>query len=203
MKKVMAQMQYLLGIQIKDINNLFAMFALPIALFVYNSLRSGSPFDTLNAFAMIAPVQSMLFSFGSVLIIYKNSGALIKYQLMGFRPIEASLGIMLNALLFQFLGLLSLIIIASLMANAWIPVNVLLSMAWIASVMSLFNFALVLILMMFCKNYQNYSTFASIALYAQIFALAVFKGELPLLWLLISGIIMSLYGLRHFKWHVV
>lgn len=201
MKKSLALSKYLFKLQKKDKMTLFLLFVLPLALFVLNASRYDEPFTLLSSFAIIAPMQSVLFSFGAVFVLYRRSGALIKYQLMNFKPFEVTMGLLINAFLFQALGLISLVGVAMVMQGELLAWTNLSKMLLTVGAINILNIGIVMVLLFWVKTTQDYNNYASIVFYGQIFGLMILKGELPLMLLTVMGILMIAVGLKKFSWH--
>lgn len=201
MKNSIALAIYLFTIQRKNMMSIFFMFLLPLVAFYFNVHKSGVSIELINSFVAIAPIQMVLFQFGNTIVSYKESGSLIKYQLLGFKPIQMFLGVGLSTLIFEAVYVVLLLGTSVLFTGISLEGLILLNILGLVMLLNIFEFSLVLLLMGVTKNWNQYNMYSTIAFYMQIVAI-VFVGHYVTLPLILGlTIAFTLVGLKKFTWH--
>ena len=165
MKKILALGKYLFKIRIQNKMVLIYLIALPSFFFIMNARSHPNPQNLISYFALIAPLQTMLFHFGTMMIYYKETNVFIKYKLLGFSPFGVSCGLVLNALLLQGLSLLALYMVYWAYTSEAYPLDALLRSSIGLGIMNAFSFGLALVLINISKKLSDYQMYAMISFY--------------------------------------
>lgn len=203
MKKSFALAVYLFNNQRKNLNHMLFMFVIPIALYVYNSYRYGVTTNMLISFVAIAPIQMLLYQFGGTFVSHKQSGSLIKYQLMGFKPLQVMIGICISTLVFEILYVMGLMIVSIYLAQSVFFLSSMTRILGAFLILNLFEFALVILLTSYSNSFEQYNTFSTIAFYSQLMLLISVGTKIPLTAIVITMLLCLTVGVKNFKWHTM
>lgn len=202
MRKSFVLGKYLFNIQRKNLNHMFFMFLVPLGLFLFNIHRMGFSVNLIGGFIAIAPVQMLLFQFGNTFMMHRQSGSLIKYQLLGFKPIEVMMGIGISTFVFEWVYIIGILVISYVATGMYLPVGQLAVLGGMVVLLNVFEFSLVLFLSTLVSQFQQYSTYATILFYIQLFAIIYFRGATLMYGVMFGTVFLMVIGLKRFKWHV-
>ena len=165
MKKILALGKYLFKIRIQNKMVVVYLIALPSFFFIMNARSHPNPQSLVSYFILIAPLQTLLFHFGTMMIYYKETNVFIKYRLLGFGPFGVSCGLALNAFLLQGLSLLALYLVYWVYTSEAYPIEALLKSSIGLGIMNAFSFGLALVLINISKKLADYQMYAMISFY--------------------------------------
>lgn len=202
MKKSLYLARYLFDIQKKELNHMFFMFVIPLGLFAFNLINYGYSEKMILGFIAIAPIQMLLYQFGNTFMGHKQTGALVKYQLLGFKPLEVTFGIGISTLIFECLYVIFVLILSLFYTGSLFTAYDYFQIFGIVSFLNFVEFSLVLFLTSFSKSYQQYSSYSTVLFYGQLFFVIGFGISRTLIMVLgFIGLISFGFGLKKFKWH--
>lgn len=204
MKKSLYLAKYLFDIQKKELNHMFFMFIIPIGLFAFNLINYGYSEKMIFGFIAIAPIQMLLYQFGNTFMGHKQTGALVKYQLLGFKPLEVTFGIGISTLIFEALYVSAVLVLSFFYRGSLFSGHEYLQILGLVLFLNFVEFSLVLFLTSFSKSFQQYSSYSTVLFYGQLFIVIGLGITTPLL--AISGVVGFIalgFGLKKFKWHTV
>jgi len=203
MKKSLALAIYLFNIQRKNLNHMLFMFLIPLALYVFNCYKYEPSLQMLISFVAIAPIQMLLYQFGGTFVSHKQSGSLIKYQLMGFKPIQVMVGIVMSTFIFEIIYVLGILIVTVYLTHSLFFVDNLMQIFTAFILLNAFEFSLVIMLTSFSKSYEQYNTFSTVAFYSQLMILITMGSKVPFMAIIGVMCICLITGLKFFKWHTL
>ena len=203
MKKSLALAVYLFNNQRKNLNHMLFMFMIPIAFYVFNLYRYGASTQMLISFVAIAPIQMLLYQFGGTFISHKQSGSLIKYQLMGFKPIQVMIGIVMSTILFELIYVLVLMVVSIYWAQSLFFFNGFFNILFAFLLLNAFEFSLVLLLTSVSNSFEQYNTFSTISFYSQLMLLVTMGSRIPLVVIVIAMFACFTAGIKMFRWHTL
>lgn len=202
MNKSLALAKYLFNIQRKNVNHMFFMFLVPLGLYVFNLYRMGYSVNMMCGFVAVAPIQMLLFQFGNTFMTHRQSGSLIKYQLLGFKPLEVMFGIGMSTLVFEGLYITGVLVISFVMTGTLLTIGQMGLLFGIVLLLNVFEFSMVLFLSTVVDHFQQYSTYATILFYIQLFMVIYMGRAIPFYGVIMATLILLTVGLKRFKWHV-
>lgn len=201
MRKSLVLANYLFKIQRKNKTHLLFMFFVPFILFVFNSYRYGFSERMVVSFASVAPIQMLLFQFGNTFMSHKQSGSLIKYQLLGFKPIQVMIGIGMSTFVFEMIYIVGLFTLSGIMLGSFMSGTAYLQVAINLILLNVFEFSLVVLLIGLAKTFESYSNMATVTFYLQLFLLVTYSSFFTPVLIGVATLVCFAMGFKKFKWH--
>lgn len=179
MTRVQALGRYQLKIQIRNFKGIFFAIIFPTIMFLIFSNLLGGMFnpDTnisikdylVPAYIPIIVINTIVMTFGFLLVSYKEHKYFIKYKLLGLKPIEIAASLFFAVFLFQIVGILFLVLVAYITKDVIIPYNNMLNVIAAIGIINFFEFSLAFFLGAIIGNSGTYQAVAVIVFYFQMF----------------------------------
>lgn len=204
--------RYQLKLQLRNFKGIFFSIVFPTIMFLIFSNLLGKSFnpDTnisikdylVPAYIPIIVINTIVMTFGFLLVSYKEHKYFIKYKLLGLKPIEIAGSLFFAVSLFQIIGILILVVVAYITKDVVIPYSNLINVFIAIGVINLFEFALTFLLGAIIGNSGTYQSIAVILFYFQMFLGGLtfppemFSSTVRSVMEIINPIIHGLYMLR-------
>lgn len=172
-------MAYQFKLQTRYFMNLFFIIAFPVIMYIlFSNIFAGEAFydGSMEAINFLLPAyipliisNTVVIVFGQILVNYIEANYFIKYKLLGYKPVQVAGSLFGSVLLFQTLGILTLVLTAVIYKGVSIPVDNLLNILAILGTMNLLQFAIAFFLGSFFGKPTSYQSIAMIVFYFQMF----------------------------------
>ncbi|TCT15395.1 ABC-2 type transport system permease protein [Natranaerovirga pectinivora] len=179
MSRLRALMIYQFKLQIREYLNIFFIVAFPVLMYLFFSnmlegeLFYDGSFDAvyflLPAYIPIVITNTIVLVFGQMLVSHKEHNFFIKYKLMGYKPVQVAGTLFVAVLIFQFIGIMALIVTAVITTGVTLPYNNLINVIIIILIINIFQFALAFFLSSVFNKSSIYQSVALIVFYIQMF----------------------------------
>lgn len=179
MTRVQALGSYQFKLQLRNFKGIFFAIVFPTILFlIFSNLLSGSlnPDTKIDIKDYLVPsyipiivINTLVMTFGFLMVSYKEHKYFIKYKLLGLKPIEVAGSLFLAVFLFQVVGILLLVFVAYVTKGVMIPYRNMLNVIVTIIIINVFEFSLAFFLGAIIGNSGTYQAVAMILFYYQMF----------------------------------
>ncbi|QNO13484.1 ABC transporter permease [Alkalicella caledoniensis] len=212
MNKLMALISYQFKLQTRDFMNLFFIIAFPMIMYIFfSNLLEGEVYyeGTLKAIDFLLPAyipliisNTVVLIFGQMLANHVEFNFFIKYKLLGYKPVQVAGSLFLSVLLFQAVGIATLILTAVVSKGVSIPLGNMFNIVLVLSIINILQFAIAFFLSSVFSKSTSYQSVAMIVFYFQMFLGGMtlppemFPARILLIAEVFNPIIHGVYALR-------
>lgn len=178
MKKLKVLSLYQLKLQMRDLQTMFFLIGLPVAFYLVSAYMLKGMTNYFGAFPpqdFIIPsyipitiANSGVMIFGLKLTLYREKNYFIRYKLLGFQPLQIAVSISITTVICQFIGILSLLLVAVITNNITIPFNNIINVILAIFIITLFQFSLGYFLSSILKKSAAYQTIGLLVFYFEM-----------------------------------
>lgn len=154
-------------------------FLIPVIMFFIfsNLLSSMTVPDTgtsivnylIPAYIPIIVINAVVVIFGQYYMLYKERGDLLKYKLIGIKPVVVASGIFFSTIIFQILAIALLVGVGRLSKGLVIPVANMPAILAALALINFYQFSLAYFIVALMKKSTTYQSVALVVFYLQMF----------------------------------
>ncbi|MGX8796901.1 ABC transporter permease [Fusibacter sp. JL298sf-3] len=154
-------------------------FLVPVMMFLVfsNLLSSMTVPDTgasivnylIPAYIPIIVINAVVVIFGQYYSLYKERGDLLKYKLIGIKPIVVASGIYFSTILFQILAITLLVAVGNLSKGLVVPIVNMPAILLALGLINVYQFSLTYLIAALVKKSTTYQSVALVVFYLQLF----------------------------------
>lgn len=154
-------------------------FLIPVIMFfVFSNLLSGMTISDsgnsivnylIPAYIPIIIINAVVVIFGQYYMLYKERGDLLKYKLIGIKPIIVASGIFFSTIVFQLIAIILLVGVGKISKGLIIPFSNTPAILMALAIINFYQFSLSYFIVSIMKKSTTYQSVALVVFYLQMF----------------------------------